>query len=118
MSTVSDVLNPFIRVYQVALFIAAVVFTLFVPARAPSLIRLDLAMMRIALGISFVLEIAYVAVTLSTMRDLLLQKTVWWFEVVRSLLGTLLIVCVLFLYQVRKLIDYEFMDYQRIDVRI
>lgn len=100
ITTITTVLFPSITVYQEALFVIAIAFTLFVPARAPSLIKFDLAMMRIALGFIAVLEVVFLAAQFLARGNPFLMELVWGFEVIRTLLGTILFVCVLFMYQV------------------
>ena len=99
--TVLDVLCATIRLYLGILFIAAIGLTLFVPAKAPESIKLDVAVTRVALAIRSIPRIAALcAEVVVAGSPLLLGPTVWWFHVGDWLVGTTLVVCALFVYQV------------------
>ncbi len=101
--TVLDVLCATIRLYLGILFIAAIGLTLFVPAKAPESIKFDVAVTRVALAIGSILRIAALcAEVVVAGNPLLLGPTVWWFYVGDWLVGTTLVVCALFMYQVSK----------------
>ncbi len=98
--TVAGILYVTIRLYSGILFITAIGLTLFVPRKAPKSIRFDVAMTRAALAIGFVLELPALCAEVVLVGKPLLLGTVWWFSVLDLLVGTTLVVCALFMYQV------------------
>ena len=84
-----------IRTYLTLVYLTAVILSFFVTGTPE--IKLDLSMLRLALGIRTVtLLLAY---TITNIDDLT-NEAWWWFFAVDAVFGTAAVLCVLFLYQV------------------
>lgn len=91
-----------INIYLLLTFITALGMTLFIPARAPLSIRTDLTMTRVAFAIGIFLTVIAKTAETAALYDPLQQPLLWWFSICNSLIGSTLIVSLLFLYQVRS----------------
>ncbi len=98
---IDDVFSSVIDNYYGIVFLTTIALSLFT-SKAPRMIKLDLAVTRIALGLGTFIVIALITIRAVTVNHPNIYELLWWGRVVRHAFGDVLIVSVLFLYQVLK----------------